>query len=421
MHMDPSDSLEDGEHPNMVIMGRSESRSFFRSALRGTHFEQNKIPANVPSFREQIIRTSPVESFRERVKRPTIRRQVLFFIAGSCLAYSLATSQTQAETDYWFNRLTSVTHLDTTLLPVDVAMRRLQSYEESNKVSTLKFALSEWPILLKQQIISTYISAANRYYNASEGKRLCWMICGLNTMVYLAWKVPRFGPTMNRIFTHHPLSGLSYTLLTSMFSHKTFLHLAANSIALTSFGSAATTYLSGAQISDPDFPPESTSRWHFLAFYLSAGVFSGLVSHVAAAKVLYPRLVSQLAKAAPITPAVEMASKTSALPRVREILPSLGASGAIYAAVTLSALGFPDAEVTLMFPPFMPINIQTGVGALVLLDTIGILRGWRMFDHYAHLGGAAFGVMYYMYGPTWWNYLRGSIAPDVEEGKGELE
>lgn len=29
-----------------------------------------------------------------------------------------------------------------------------------------------------------------------------------------------------------------------------------------------------------------------------------------------------------------------------------------------------------------------------------------MFDHYAHLGGAAFGAMYYMYGPEWWTFLR---------------
>jgi rhomboid-like protein len=29
-----------------------------------------------------------------------------------------------------------------------------------------------------------------------------------------------------------------------------------------------------------------------------------------------------------------------------------------------------------------------------------------MFDHYAHLGGATFGAMYYMYGPRWWAFMR---------------
>ncbi|EEB89068.1 hypothetical protein MPER_12885, partial [Moniliophthora perniciosa FA553] len=37
---------------------------------------------------------------------------------------------------------------------------------------------------------------------------------------------------------------------------------------------------------------------------------------------------------------------------------------------------------------------------------IGIARGWRMFDHWAHLGGAAFGAAYYAYGPKLWANLR---------------
>jgi membrane associated rhomboid family serine protease len=31
----------------------------------------------------------------------------------------------------------------------------------------------------------------------------------------------------------------------------------------------------------------------------------------------------------------------------------------------------------------------------------------RRFDHAAHLGGALFGVLYYMYGPKIWDFLRG--------------
>lgn len=29
-----------------------------------------------------------------------------------------------------------------------------------------------------------------------------------------------------------------------------------------------------------------------------------------------------------------------------------------------------------------------------------------MFDHYAHLGGAAFGAFYYAYGPEIWDVFR---------------
>ena len=60
----------------------------------------------------------------------------------------------------------------------------------------------------------------------------------------------------------------------------------------------------------------------------------------------------------------------------RKILPSLGASGAIYAAVTLTALAFPDAQVQPFFLP-IGISITTGVGALVLADMVGVLRGWQ--------------------------------------------
>lgn len=62
---------------------------------------------------------------------------------------------------------------------------------------------------------------------------------------------------------------------------------------------------------------------------------------------------------------------------VSDILPSLGASGAIYAAVTLTALGFPDTQIALLIPPSFPIPIQYGVGGLVAIDMIGALRGWR--------------------------------------------
>lgn len=56
---------------------------------------------------------------------------------------------------------------------------------------------------------------------------------------------------------------------------------------------------------------------------------------------------------------------------------SLGSSGAIYAMFAITALGFPDAEITFVIPPWFPINIQTGFTALVALDILGILRGWK--------------------------------------------
>ncbi|KAG5638563.1 hypothetical protein H0H81_011909 [Sphagnurus paluster] len=263
------------------------------------------------------------------------------------------------------------------------------------------------------------------FADASEGKRLCWKICLFNAAVWLAWKAKRFKGPMMVSFTHNPLSGLSYTLLTSMFSHRSFIHLACNCLALESFGSAAYYYLIKEEDKAAPVQLESSAAWHFLAFFVSAGLFSGLVSHVVSAKVLYPRIVAQLSSptnvvkttdtwAAAVAASAETAktaATATANTAARGILPSLGASGAVYGAVTMTALAFPESEVALFIPPSFPINIQYGVGGLLLLDVIGAMRGWRYFDHWAHLGGAAFGIAYYAYGPAFWTNLRKSFDP----------
>lgn len=148
-------------------------------------------------------------------------------------------------------------------------------------------------------------------------------------------------------------------------------------------------------------------------------------------KVRFPQLVAELTKkrtAASL--ATSQTAKSAAAAAAKEsssnaILPSLGASGAIYGTVTLTALAFPDTEIALLFPPTFPIPIQWGVGGIIALDLLGALRGWRyvtgsvswaqprtahdqhrFFDHYAHLGGAAFGALYYLYGPRIWDTVR---------------
>jgi len=248
------------------------------------------------------------------------------------------------------------------------------------------------------------LNGAQRYFDAPDVKRMCWNICAINGAIWLAWKVPRLTPLMNVSFMHQPRSGRSYTLLTSMFSHRGFFHLLFNCVALISFASSASQYLAIEQAKSPTPLRESSSKWHMLAFFVSAGLFSGLVSHTVSATVLYPRLISQLAssEAAAVTTAVAKTATSKTL----DLLPSLGASGAVYAALTLTALGFPDAQIALIFPPTYPFPIQYGVTGLVIIDMIGALRGWRYMDHFAHLGGAAFGVFYYAYGPRFWDFMR---------------
>lgn len=81
----------------------------------------------------------------------------------------------------------------------------------------VKEEISQWPIAVQNISLTVSAFVGSFYYDASEGRRLCWSICALNTVIFLIWKIPRFHTFMNRAFTHDPLSGKSYTLLTSMF------------------------------------------------------------------------------------------------------------------------------------------------------------------------------------------------------------
>ena len=108
-----------------------------------------------------------------------------------------------------------------------------------------------------------------------------------------------------------------------------------------------------------------------------------MASHVVTTRFIYPRMIARMtqeakvaAKPAAVTATAEASTQTATNISDR-ILPSLGASGAIYAAVSLTALAFPQTEISLMIPPSFPIPIQWGVGSLVAVDIIGALRGWR--------------------------------------------
>lgn len=138
------------------------------------------------------------------------------------------------------------------------------------------------------------------------------------------------------------------------------------------------------------------------------------MSHIATARIKFPRVVKELASRAHTKEVVEaernglsrwsMLQKSSITPSA--ILPSLGASGAVYSTLVVTALAFPDTHVGLTLLPLPSFPIYYGVGGLVAMDLIGVMRGWRLFDHYAHLGGAAFGALYWRYGAHWWDNLR---------------
>nr|CAG8512339.1 7358_t:CDS:2 [Entrophospora candida]CAG8628678.1 1761_t:CDS:2 [Entrophospora candida] len=190
----------------------------------------------------------------------------------------------------------------------------------------------------------------NKWWNNwSEADKTIAVLIGINTLVFLMWQIPTLRPFMTQNFLHNPLSGRSYTLLTSTFSHLEIWHLALNMFALYSFGDLTHRMVGG--------------REQFLALYLSSGLFSSCASHV----------ITLMTKA-PLA-----------------ILPTLGASGAIFACVSVCAIKKPDLSVVLIFLPIFPIKLGYAFPAMLAFDVYGIVSGMTIFDHYAHLAGALFG------------------------------
>ncbi|KAF8629048.1 hypothetical protein AX15_003548 [Amanita polypyramis BW_CC] len=394
------------------------------SPLPTSVLRQPRSSVKFTSFKDAIERIRPPESFSEKVGGPGIRKQVLFAVAGSWLAFTYAAINTNIETELWVKKLVDLSPIWSMQVISSIDIKRAQNAELIKKLKDwytwLNSSIKDFPALLKPWIALTYVSVAQPYADMTEGKRLCWKICVFNASIYCLWKIKRLQPSMMRNFMHNPLSGLSYTLLTSVFSHKSFLHLLLNCLALESFGSAAYYYLIREQ--GKAVPPtlEASANYHFLGFFVSAGLFSSLVSHVINAKFRYPKLVAQLSSpaglpkktdswASAVSATVASQQKEAVKQATASIYPSLGASGAIYSCVIVTALAFPDSQVALFIPPTYPIPIQWGVGGLVALDIMGVLRGWRMFDHWAHLGGAAFGFAYYNYGPAFWHWTRRTL------------
>lgn len=236
------------------------------------------------------------------------------------------------------------------------------------------------PVGLQVPLTRIYISMSETYLVTPPSQRVCASIIAFNGLVFLAWKVPSLYPVMRRWWMHWPV-GRNHrvaTLATSVFSHQSLPHYAFNSIALYSFGSAAYSYLSQPTQSDYNNQTYSalhqiasaTTSYHFLAFFLTAGLFSSLSSHLSTVLVRLPRLLRDLTSPARVSSVSSLAANSA-------VLPSLGASGAIYATLTMTALAFPEASVSLIFVPFFPIPIGWGMAGMVAVDALGVIRGWK--------------------------------------------
>lgn len=208
------------------------------------------------------------------------------------------------------------------------------------------------------------------------GEKLVCGIIGVNVAVFLAWRIPQFSAFMTTYFVSSPMAkATAWPMLLSTFSHYSFFHIFINMYVLWSFAPAATAMFGKEQ---------------FLATYLSAGVISNLAGYV-----------YKVARASTV--------------------PSLGASGAILALIGIIGTSYPNTQFSIAFVHHIyphSFSAATGVKSLIVLDTLGILFGWRFLDHAAHLGGMLFGIWFAKYGQNiarrhrdavvqYWHKLRG--------------
>jgi len=183
-------------------------------------------------------------------------------------------------------------------------------------------------------------------------------IIALNVVVYLLWQLADGSPALERfLYVHFTTNwtrlsaGYFWTLETSVFSHAELWHIGINMLVFLSFG----------RILEMMWGP-----WRLLGFYLGAGAVASL-THCLLGVLGWP------------------------------LTPALGASGAVTAVVLVFVLMFPHQK--LLFFGIIPMPAWFAAIAAVGIDLAGLIwqreGGASPLGHGAHLGGAAFGTLFF--------------------------
>lgn len=212
-------------------------------------------------------------------------------------------------------------------------------------------------------------SPSSMWNNLSGPGQVMTSVAATNVAILAISKSPSVAAQNWVLFklSHLPVDGAfrNHQLLTSTFVHSGPLHLLVNMYVLYNFGSSLAR--------TPEF---NNSGSHTLAFYLSAGILSGLGSHVSAA--FWPN-------------------------RLDRFRPGMGFSGVVSAVFAAWCMEHPDAKLQ-VFP--IPYSF-TGWDILEVsaaFETLGLLGVWKMLrlpidvGHAAHLTGMVCGVAYVTYG-----------------------
>ncbi|MUH35853.1 rhomboid family intramembrane serine protease [Zobellia amurskyensis] len=190
-----------------------------------------------------------------------------------------------------------------------------------------------------------------------------------------------------------------YQVITHMFMHGGFMHIAFNMYALWAFGTPL---------------EQMWGRNKFLFFYFSAGLGSALI-HTGVNYYYFNEGMQTLVNSGMTESNImdiissgqyspdwyNIASKST----IDNFLsayntPAVGASGAIYGILVAFGMMFPNSELFLMFIP-VPVKAKYFIPVLIGLDLFSGVTGYSLFGqgiaHFAHIGGALFGFLMMWY------------------------
>ncbi|MBU2975844.1 rhomboid family intramembrane serine protease [Zobellia sp. B3R18] len=190
-----------------------------------------------------------------------------------------------------------------------------------------------------------------------------------------------------------------YQIVTHMFMHGGFMHIAFNMYALWAFGTPL---------------EQMWGRNKFLFFYFSAGLGSALI-HTGVNYYYFNEGMQALVNSGMTESSImEIISSGQYSPDWYNIAskstidnflsayntPAVGASGAIYGVLVAFGMMFPNSELFLMFIP-VPVKAKYFIPILIGLDLFSGVTGYSLFGqgiaHFAHIGGALFGFLMMWY------------------------
>ena len=156
--------------------------------------------------------------------------------------------------------------------------------------------------------------------------------------------------------------------LTHMFMHDGFFHIFFNMYSLVMFGMVVERVLGTRK---------------FLWFYFITG-FGAVALHTGVEFWQVHELIQKY-------PEVHPQAIYNSIPGV------LGASGAVYGVLVAFAMLYPEAKLTLIFPP-VTLNAKWWVIIFIGIELVTGITGTQMgVAHFAHLGGALFGWLLIRY------------------------